>query len=318
MYDCLTKLDLNLLVAFQVLLEERNTVRAAKRLYLSQSAVSKILAKLRTTFDDDLFVRSANGLAPTPKALELEQPLHEVLGIINTITGSGSFDPATASGDIYLGIPEPLALLVVPPLIELQKELAPQLNFHSHNVIEDYRYLLHNDMLDFCLYQYEHEKGLISNKVGHAELVCLMRKNHPLADEICLSEETILSSDRIIYTIPLTNSSGLNTFISQSRNCSDQHLCLMETSQLLLAVDQLLRTDAIMLCLPGLKDIAPYKDYLIEKSVEEDSFITNQIDIYLTQHQRTTNSPLHTWISKQIETVVQRVFPATTEPNRSN
>ncbi len=64
----LLRIDLNLLVALQVLLEERNVTRAAERLSVSQPALSKTLQKLRETFDDELFTRTAHGLIPTPRA----------------------------------------------------------------------------------------------------------------------------------------------------------------------------------------------------------------------------------------------------------
>ena len=62
----LPRIDLNLLIILQVLLEERNGSRAARRLHLSQSAVSKALGRLRETFDDPLFVRSACRMDPPP------------------------------------------------------------------------------------------------------------------------------------------------------------------------------------------------------------------------------------------------------------
>ena len=75
----LGRIDLNLLIILQVLLEERNGSRAARRLHLSQSAVSKALGRLRETFDDPLFVRSAYGLDPTPRALDLQLQLQPIL-----------------------------------------------------------------------------------------------------------------------------------------------------------------------------------------------------------------------------------------------
>ena len=76
----LARIDLNLLIILQVLLEERNGSRAARRLHLSQSAVSKALGRLRETFDDPLFVRSAYGMDPTPRALDLQQQLQHFHG----------------------------------------------------------------------------------------------------------------------------------------------------------------------------------------------------------------------------------------------
>ncbi len=64
----LARIDLNLLVCLKVLSEELSVTRTANRLYLSQSAVSKSLAKLREQFDDPLFIRTSHGLKPTPQS----------------------------------------------------------------------------------------------------------------------------------------------------------------------------------------------------------------------------------------------------------
>ncbi|EED25787.1 transcriptional regulator, LysR family [Vibrio sp. 16] len=82
----LVRLDLNLLICLKVLIEELNVTRAAHRLCLSQSAVSKSLAKLRTQFDDPLFVRNAHGLTPTPKALFLKPKLESLIHQLEQIT----------------------------------------------------------------------------------------------------------------------------------------------------------------------------------------------------------------------------------------
>ncbi|UXI00144.1 LysR family transcriptional regulator [Photobacterium sp. TY1-4] len=65
-------IDLNLIPALNILLEERNVARAAKRMNLSQSAMSRTLARLRTTMDDPLLVRAGRGLVPSPRALEIQ------------------------------------------------------------------------------------------------------------------------------------------------------------------------------------------------------------------------------------------------------
>ena len=74
-----TRIDLNLLQVLQVLLEECSVTRAAGRLHLSQSAVSKSLARLRVMFDDALFIRERHGLRPTARALSLRGELAELL-----------------------------------------------------------------------------------------------------------------------------------------------------------------------------------------------------------------------------------------------
>ena len=75
----LSRIDLNLLVALQILLEEQSVTKAADRLFITQPAMSKTLQRLRELFDDPLFIRSGRGLVPTPRAVELEKQLPVVL-----------------------------------------------------------------------------------------------------------------------------------------------------------------------------------------------------------------------------------------------
>lgn len=81
----LHRIDLNLLVIFQILLQERSVTLAAKWLSISPSAVSKALAKLRIWFDDPLFIRSPQGLIPTPLSLSIEDSLSDFINISHHI-----------------------------------------------------------------------------------------------------------------------------------------------------------------------------------------------------------------------------------------
>ena len=95
--------DLNLLIALNVLMEERNVTRAADRLGLTQSAASRMLGRLRATFDDPLFVRTSRGLTPTKRALDLAGPLREYLaGLEKLLLERGDFDPRRRSGGFAL------------------------------------------------------------------------------------------------------------------------------------------------------------------------------------------------------------------------
>ncbi len=93
----LRRLDLNLLVIFDALMAERNVTRAARRVGLSQPAVSNALSRLRHYLKDELFVRSADGMHPTPRALELAGDVHSALSAIEVALDPVDFDPATAA-----------------------------------------------------------------------------------------------------------------------------------------------------------------------------------------------------------------------------
>ena len=81
----LRQLDLNLLKALDVLLDECHVTRAANRLSLTQPALSGILVRLRESFDDPLFVRAQRGIVPTQRALDLAQPVKRVLAEIDAM-----------------------------------------------------------------------------------------------------------------------------------------------------------------------------------------------------------------------------------------
>jgi len=92
-----SRLDLNLLVSLDVLLAEGNVTRAAKRLGLSQPALSAQLKQLRDSFGDPLLLPGARGMTPTSRGDALREPLREVLAQIQALTaGARTFDPATA------------------------------------------------------------------------------------------------------------------------------------------------------------------------------------------------------------------------------
>lgn len=103
-WDHIRTRDLNLLVVLAVLLDERSTTRAAARLALTQSAVSRALQRLRETLGDPLFIRTRGGLVPTSHAEALRERLRAVLeGADEVLSGAPAFDPATARRTFTIG-----------------------------------------------------------------------------------------------------------------------------------------------------------------------------------------------------------------------
>ena len=96
-YMNLALVDLNLLVIFDAIMRERNVTRAGKRLGLTQSAVSNALNRLRHLVKDDLFVRGAEGMIPTTRAMELGPALRNALGMVETAFDPVVFISATAT-----------------------------------------------------------------------------------------------------------------------------------------------------------------------------------------------------------------------------
>ncbi|WP_437733562.1 LysR family transcriptional regulator [Sorangium sp. So ce1335] len=119
-----SRLDLNLLVALDVLLAERNVTRAARRLNLSQPALSAQLQRLRELLGDPLLLPAQRGMTPTRRALELQAPLHEALeGVRAAIATGAAFDPATAELTVAVAASDYVQYALLMPLaFQLRRE----------------------------------------------------------------------------------------------------------------------------------------------------------------------------------------------------
>lgn len=112
----LRQADLNLLVVFTAVAEERNITRAASRLLLSQPAVTRALQRLRDTFHDDLLIRTSTGYEPTPTGQRLLQDLATMLPRLDRLMAGCDFDPATEDASFRIAANDHAAYLLVPPL----------------------------------------------------------------------------------------------------------------------------------------------------------------------------------------------------------
>lgn len=124
------RLDLNLLVALDVLLDERSVSAAARRLCLSQPAVTGALNRLREYFDDDLLVPTGRRMLPTPKAGELATPVRRALMQIRAeITQPGDFDPQTARRRFTLVLSDYAFTILFADVIAAAAREAPGISF---------------------------------------------------------------------------------------------------------------------------------------------------------------------------------------------
>jgi LysR family transcriptional regulator, mexEF-oprN operon transcriptional activator len=117
-------IDLNLLRTLVVIIEERSTIAAAKRLHLAQSTISGSLKQLRDLFQDELLVRRGNVLEPTSLALEILESAKPALEVLTTISNAAiPFDPANNARLFRFGCTDAVALSILP---KLTKELRAQ------------------------------------------------------------------------------------------------------------------------------------------------------------------------------------------------
>src|SRR5262245_19243090 len=120
----LSRIDLNLLVLFRIVRDERHVGRAAARLKLTASAVSHALGRLRELLNDPLFLRTPKGVVPTARAVELSEPVAEILARVGSVMASAApFDPATSNRRFVIGAPD---AVLASGMIALLRRIEPQ------------------------------------------------------------------------------------------------------------------------------------------------------------------------------------------------
>jgi DNA-binding transcriptional LysR family regulator len=121
-------LDLNLLRVFDAIMEERSVLRASQKVFLSQSAVSHSLARLREMLDDELFVRTAGGMQPTARALAMAPLVREALKTLEAAIGPPKFDPASSTRRFTIAANDFTTMIVAPHLLRIFNAEAPHID----------------------------------------------------------------------------------------------------------------------------------------------------------------------------------------------
>ncbi|MBC7499105.1 MAG: LysR family transcriptional regulator [Herminiimonas sp.] len=186
-------LDLNLLRVFDAIMSEQNLTRAADRLATTQPAVSNALKRLRDTLDDDLLVRTAHGMKPTPRASELWPAIRRALSNLETALAPEEQNILTSESTIRLAMADSTASLLLPPLMGKIKREAPGLNLHMLPLpTRDPRPMLLHNEIDIAIGSFPGVVAQLAADQGEAspirhqrlysgEYVCIMRHDHPLA-----------------------------------------------------------------------------------------------------------------------------------------
>ncbi|HTU66084.1 MAG TPA: LysR substrate-binding domain-containing protein [Steroidobacteraceae bacterium] len=132
----LSRIDLNLLVVFEAVLEERHVARAASRLHVSPSAVSHGLGRLRRLMHDPLFLRQPKGVVPTERARQLAAPVADILERARQVmTTAVGFDPTTSRRRFVIGAPDGAYGVLLPPLLAELRRTAPGIDLAMRNLV---------------------------------------------------------------------------------------------------------------------------------------------------------------------------------------
>ena len=197
----LSAIDLNLLVAFDALLAERNVTRAAERIGVSQPALSKALNRLRDIFDDPLFERREGLMQPTPQALKLGQPVRRALDEIRSALAPRDFDPRRARGTVTLGLVDYYEVLLLPRLLKELRRYAPGIDIavRPTDRLRVYDQFAKNE-IDFAVVPIpESVTELHADPLITEDAVTLMAEDNPLARDFTL--ERFAAAGHIIVAL---------------------------------------------------------------------------------------------------------------------
>ena len=300
----LIRTDLNLMVALQILLEERNVTRAAERLSVSQPALSKTLQKLRDAFEDELFTRTAHGLVPTPRAEELGRELPGLLETVERVLGSVEFTPETFAGCFKLLLPPILCESLLPGLVAELLEIAPNVQIITAEVSPDYQDQLKKGEADFAAFvALETERDIHAEPIAAIAPRCYMGIDHPLARKKEISLQDFLEYPHLRLYLPgLTreNTSMVDDVLGQygvHRSIS------LETSQFASAVGVLTRTNALLVANAGFQEGGLYRDRIAGRELPSElqrmirnTHSGNRGKMSLMRHTRTARSAPHQWM----------------------
>ena len=196
----LNKVDLNLFVVFDAIYTEANLTRAGQIIGITQPAVSNALARLRESFNDPLFVRTAQGMVPTPMAQNIISPVRSALALLRvSVQESRTFNPLQANKTFRISMTDLTEAVVLPPLFQRLRKQAPSVVIesflaHRRETTSD----LAAGRLDFAI-----DAPLNTDpQVRHVKLmedryVCAMRAGHPLASQATLSLDAYLALTHI-------------------------------------------------------------------------------------------------------------------------
>ncbi|MDG2060979.1 MAG: LysR family transcriptional regulator [SAR86 cluster bacterium] len=196
----LNNVDLNLFIAFDIIYTEGNLTKAGKILGITQPAVSNALLRLRETFNDELFIRTSNGMTPTPAAQNIILDVRQALSLLrNSVAESERFDPVTAKTLFRIAIGDTSEYRLLPSLLKELGTLAPEVDIESFSVPrkETPRELAAGN-IDFAIDPPIHnESSLNHSKIYEDKYVIAVKKNHPLVKLNKITLEDYLSLSHI-------------------------------------------------------------------------------------------------------------------------
>ncbi|MBF0160275.1 MAG: LysR family transcriptional regulator [Magnetococcales bacterium] len=308
MSNGLNQFDLNLLVAFNVLMHERGVTKASRVLGITQAAMSNTLRRLRDTFNDPLFIKSGHRMEPTARALEVAGQIDQALFYIYQAFGQGKFEAATARQMFRIAIDDEVATILLPSLLQLLETTAPEtvlelVDVDFANPLEG----LESGIADLIITRVQNQNFSISpHYIFPMTFTCLFRRNHPiLQDKIDM--DSYLAVRHVQFT---PNGFGNQSIVDETltqmghtRNVATR-LTAMGMLPFLLKDCDLVATVPVMTAKAMVKSFD-----LITAPIP---FTIPAMPVGMLWHRRTDRTPAYIWLRRQMDDLMtSQIGPGT-------
>lgn len=293
----LSQVDLNLLTTLQALLAERSVTRAARRLGLSQPAVSNALARLRELFADPLLLRGRGPMTPTPRAQELEPLLQEALAAVDrVVTRPAPFVPATATQRFTCAATDYIEMVLLPAVTQKVSAAAPGVTLDVRPIGENSPLeFLSTGALDIALGVFiDVPQGFHRQPLLQERFRCVVRRGHPVLRKRPLTLERYAAMSHVLVAPRRTGPAAVDTALA--RHGLSRHIALY-VSHFLVAPLVVAETDLIV-TLP--ERVALLFAERLELALIDPPVPLSTFPLALMWHQRTHDSAPHRWLREQI------------------
>ena len=295
-------MDLNLLRVFEALYETRSVSRAGDRLGLSQSATSHALARLREACRDELFLRNASGMLPTPVANRIFPEIHAALAALHhSVEEARGFDPLTSTRRFELAIPHPLGPDYALRIRDAARAAAPKvtLSFDTRTLADDAPTLMREGLLDLAVdWIAAEDDRFVNRRLFDDSLVVVARRGHPRAmtrmgwKELA-KEEFVRCHRRAFERRPKALSGKLWELMAESR------LTVSEYLEVPFVVS---RTDYLGVLPKSMGRIAAEEFHMVVAEVPGPSI---RIPIWLIWHEARRRDAGHAWLRALVQREMQ-------------
>jgi DNA-binding transcriptional LysR family regulator len=290
----LRKVDLNLLVALDALLEEKNVTRAGDRLGMSQPAASRALGRLRRLCADPLLVDGPGGYVLSARAEDLRPALRGTIAGIGELLEPDPFDPAAATGKIRLLMPDLQAATIVPPLLARMAKEAPSLDVDIAAPGTSGIEALENDEADAMVGLLdEAPAGIRRRRLYDEELLTLMRAGHPAAARK-LTLDRFLALEHVVVAVPGLGPPPVDQALAR---LGRKRRVKLRVPNFFAAVEIAVRSDLVMTLPSSLARTAADMRRFASARPPLD---LGRFTMSLAWHARHQESPRHVWLRKAI------------------